>query len=48
MKYKIHYNGKYEDQIIVEADTIEEIKELAFSESDSRGWDKKDCWSEKV
>lgn len=48
MKFIIHYNGVYEDEIIIEGDTIEEIKETAFTECDKRGWDSKDCWSERI
>lgn len=48
MKFKIYYNGRYEDEIVVEGDTIEEIKEIAFSECEKRGWDANDCWSERL
>ena len=48
MKYKIHYNGAYQDEIIVDGETIEEIREKAFSEGDRRGWDRQDCWSEEI
>ena len=48
MKYKIHYNGAYEDEIIIEGDTIEELREKAFLECDKRGWNREDCWSEEI
>ena len=48
MKYKIHYNGSYEDEIVVSGDTIEEIREQAFYEGDKRGWEKENCWSEEI
>ena len=48
MKYKINYNGKYEDSIIIEGDNIEEIKVKANIEEKRRGWDTKYCWSEEV
>ena len=46
MKAIIHYNGKYEDMLVVEADTIEELREVALNETDSRGWERSECWSE--
>jgi len=48
MKFKIHYDGAYEDELIVEGETIEEIKENAFAETDRRGWKREDCWSERI
>ena len=48
MVFKINYNGKYEDSIIIEGDTIEEIKTQAFAECDKRNWESKDCWSEQI
>mgnify|MGYP000939576164 CR=1 FL=1 len=48
MKFKIGYNGKYEDEFIVEGDTIEEIREIVFAEVERRGWESKDCWSERL
>jgi len=47
MKFKIH-NSKYNDYIVVEGETIEEIKEIAKHETGVRGWEDKDCWSEEV
>lgn len=43
MRFKINYNGAYEDSLIIEADTIEEIRGIAMSECDKRGWDTEDC-----
>ena len=48
MIFKIHYNGKYEDSLIVEGETIEELREIVKAETSRRGWDDKDCWSEEV
>jgi hypothetical protein len=50
MKYKIHHDiGEVEDSIIIEADTIDEIRELANKECQiKRGWKYGDCWSEKI
>lgn len=48
MTFKIHYNGDYEDSLIIKGETIEEIREKAFAESDRRGWDRSDCWSERI
>ena len=48
MKFIIHYNGEYEDSIVIEGNTIEEIREKAFVEGDKRGWNREDCWSEQI
>lgn len=49
MKFKIHYNGRdYQDELVIEEDTIEEIREKAFQECDKRGWDRRRCWSENI
>ena len=48
MKFRIHYNGEYEDSIVIEGNTIEEIREKAFAEGDKRGWNREDCWSEQI
>lgn len=45
LKFIIH-NGEYEDSIIIEGDTIEELQANAKRETERRSW--KDCWSEKV
>ncbi len=48
LKYKIHgttLNG-CEDSIIIEADTIEELQQIAKKETEKRQWT--DCWSEVV
>ena len=39
LKFTIHYNGKYEDSILITGETIEEIREQALSECNKRGWD---------
>ena len=46
MKAIIHYDGDYIDAITVQADTLEELKEIALRETDFRGWERKHCWSE--
>ena len=46
MKYIIHYG--FEDELIIEGDTIEEVREIAFREEDRRGWDRSKCWSERI
>lgn len=48
MKFIIHYDGKYQDELVLEADTIEEIRENANCETSRRGWDDDDCWSERI
>lgn len=48
MKYRINYDGKYEDSLIIEEDTIEEIRETTLHEVKIRGWDEEDCWSERL
>ena len=48
MKIIIHYNGAYEDSIVIEGETIEEIKKMADIEVKRRGWERKNCWSEEV
>ncbi len=45
MKFRIH-NGEYDDSIVIEGETIEELQEIAKKETEKRGW--KDCWSEKI
>lgn len=42
----IHYNGRYEDEIVVTADTFNELKEKAVLEAQRRGWEEEYCWSE--
>lgn len=46
MKVTIHYNGRYEDELRFECETIEEAREIAYRESEVRGWEEKHCWSE--
>lgn len=48
MKFIINYNGDYDDSIIIEGDTIEEVREVAFLECDRRGWEKEHCSSQRV
>jgi hypothetical protein len=46
MKFIIH-NGD-EDSIVIEAETIEELREIASRESNKRGWKESNCWSEQI
>ena len=48
MKFKIHgtYKNGDEDYLIIEEDSIEEVRESAKQETELRGWT--DCWSEKI
>lgn len=51
MKFKINYcpeKIEYNDSIIIEGETIEEIRTKARKEEERRGWRPKDCWSEKI
>lgn len=49
MKYIIHYsNNDIYDSIIIEATTIEELRELATECLKVRNWEKNYCWSEKL
>jgi hypothetical protein len=48
MIFRIHYDGNYQDSVMVEGETIEEIREKAFAEGDKRGWEKSKCWSEQI
>lgn len=50
MRFIIHYhgryedsiNGRYEDSFIVEAETIDECREVALREVKARGWKRGD------
>ena len=46
MKAIIHYDGDYRDELVVEADDFEKLKEAALHETDLRGWENNKCWSE--
>ena len=46
MKVIIYYDGRYEDNFQVKADTLEELREIALQEADKRGWEYAYCWSE--
>ena len=48
MKFRINYSGEYQDSIDISGETIDEIKESAIAECKKRGWETKDCWSEKL
>jgi len=51
MKFKIHFEvGDYTDFFVVEGETIENVKEIAKKETESRGLDeqKNNLWSEKL
>lgn len=46
MRAIIHYAGDYDDSLMISADTIEELREVALYETEKRGWDPNKCWSE--
>jgi len=46
MKYKIHY--KDIDEIVIEADTLNDIIKKALDEGEKRNWKPEDCWSEEI
>lgn len=48
MTFIIHYNGDYEDSIMISGETIEEVRAEAVEACQKRGWDYKDCWSEET
>lgn len=50
MKFIIHYGQVDEiiDEIIIEGETLAEAIEIAFQETEKRGWDKSKCWSEQI
>lgn len=50
MKFKLHYNvnGKYEDYIIIEGDTLEECREKAVAELKFRNISAGQAYSEKI
>lgn len=45
MKAKIFYHGRYEDEIIIEGESLEELREKAKIEIDKRLWEKDACYS---
>lgn len=45
MKFRIH-DGNSDDSLVIEGETIAEIRERANIETEKRGW--KDCWSEEL
>jgi len=47
MKFKIT-NTKIEGSIVVEAETIEELRRFAISECAKRNWDSEDCFSKEI
>lgn len=46
MKVTIHYNGRYEDELVFYCETIEEARVIARREAETRFWEEKHCWSE--
>ena len=48
LNYKINYNGRYTDELIIQAETIEEIRKITYEECNKRNWDASDCWSEQM
>lgn len=47
MKFKI-CNKIYDDFLIVEGDSVEEVRKAAKKETVKRGWQDKDCYSLEV
>ena len=45
MKFIIHHEPS-DDSIILEGDTIEDIRNQVEKENTKRGWNDADCWSE--
>ena len=45
LRFKIH-DGVTDDSIVLEAETIEELRAAAKYETERRGW--KNCWSEEM
>jgi hypothetical protein len=45
MTFEIHCG---DDSIIIEGETIEEIREKAAVETSKRGWKEADCWSQPI
>ncbi len=51
MKYKIYYHGiddNVTDSLIVEGETIEEVRKKAFAEANKRGWHSDDWYSVRL
>jgi len=47
MIFEIH-NDKYNDYVIVEGESVEELREIVKHETSKRGWKDKDCWSKEI
>ena len=48
LTYKIHYNGEYQDEIVITGESISEIQAKAYAACEKRGWDVEKCWSERI
>lgn len=48
MKFKIRYNGEYEDSIVIKGETIEEIEKKTNQEIKKRNWERENCTSEQL
>lgn len=46
MKFIIHYNGRYKDSLVIQGQTIDECRKIAYEEEFKRGWEEENCWSE--
>ena len=44
MLVEVNYNGLYEDSIIIEGETLQEIGGKIDLEIEKRKWEPKDCW----
>jgi len=42
------YGDRTQDNVVIEADTVEEIQEMAQAEIKKRGVDEADAWSEEI
>jgi len=48
LKFKINYSGKYEDSIVIQGETIEEIGKKTNQEIKKRNWKRENCNSEQL
>lgn len=44
----LHYAGVYEDEILIEADDLDELGNIVLTECEHRGWETKNSWFEVV
>ena len=46
--FKIKYDGRYKDDIVVSGETMKEIGEKTLKELKKRNWKHEDCTSEQL